>query len=195
MPKRITSQASCSKSTSPKHLTAFENTLKLFNLNPKYISWINSLLKNFQSSILINGYPTPRIRVGRGCRQGDPIAGYLFIICIELLLLKLQNCKDILPWSTISNHHKLLDAYADNINLFLAYNHPTQQLTHILDILDKFKALSGLTTNVSKTKYALFGNAPDNLQITPNTGFTIERSPFRLLGITLTRDLEHLDIN
>merc|ERR1712115_698084 len=118
-----------------------------------------------------------------------------FIICVELLLLKLQNCKNILPWSNISNHHKLLDAYADNINLFLAYNHPTQQLAHILDVLDKFKALSGLTTNVSKTKYALFGDAPDNLQITPTTEFSIENSPFRLLGITLTGDLEHLDIN
>ena len=129
-----------------------ENTLKLFNLRPTYIAWINSLLKNFQSSILINGYPTPRIRVGRGCRQGDPIAGYLFIIGVELLLPKLHNCKDIHPWSTISNHQKLLDAYADDIILFLAYTHPTQQLTHILDILNRFKALSGLTTNVSKTK-------------------------------------------
>merc|ERR1711954_599809 len=87
------------------------------------------------------------------------------------------------------------DAYADNINLFLAYNHPTQQFTHILDILNKFKALSGLTTNVSKTRYALFGNPPDNLQITPTTGFTIGNSPFRLLGITLTGDLKHSDIN
>merc|ERR1712081_66496 len=66
---------------------------------------------------------------------------------------------------------------------------------HILDILNRFKELSGLTTNVSKTKYALFGNAPDNLQITPTTGFTTENSHFRLLGITLTGDLKHLDIN
>ena len=107
-----------------------EKTLKLFNLSPTYIAWINSLLENFQSSILINGYPTPRIRVGRGCRHGDPIAGYLFIICVELLLLKLHNCKDIHPWSTISNHQKLLDAYADDINLFLAYTH-TAINTHL----------------------------------------------------------------
>merc|ERR1712082_37047 len=97
--------------------------------------------------------------------------------------------------NTNVNQHKLLDAYADDINLFLAYNHPTQQLSHILRILDDFKKLSGLATNVSKTKYALFGNAPDDLQITPTTGFSIEPSPFKLLGITLTGDLEHLDIN
>merc|ERR1712112_491485 len=124
------------------------------NLNPKYISWIKTLLKNFQSSIMINGFPTPRISVGRGCRQGDPIAGYLFIICVELLLLKLQSCKQIQPWQTITNQLKLLDAYADDINLFLAYNHPTQQLNHILRVLEDFKKLSGLATNVSKTKYA-----------------------------------------
>ena len=57
-----------------------ENTLKWFNLDPKFIHLINSLLKNFQSSILINGFPTPRIQVGRGCRQGDSLAEPLFII-------------------------------------------------------------------------------------------------------------------
>merc|ERR1711954_63769 len=109
-----------------------ENTLKLFNLNSKYISWINTLLRNFQSSIMINGFPTTRIRVGRGCRQGDPIAGYLFIIWVELLLLKLQSCRHIQPWHTITNQLKLLEAYADDINLFLTYNHPTQQPTLLL---------------------------------------------------------------
>ena len=87
-----------------------ENTLKFFGLSPKYIHWINSLLRNFQSSLLINGFPTPRIRVRRGCRQGYPIAGYLFIICIELLLLKLSKSKKILPWTSAQNHQKLIDA-------------------------------------------------------------------------------------
>merc|ERR1711954_497598 len=64
-----------------------------------------------------------------------------------------------------------------------------------LRVLEDFKKLSGLATNVSKTKYALFGNAPNDLQITPTTGFSIEPSPFRLLGITLTGDLDHLDLN
>ena len=146
-----------------------ENTLKWFNLNPKFIHWINSLLKNFQSSILINGFPTPRIQVGRGCRQGDPIAGYLFIICVELLLLKLTQSKLIKPWTSKALHSKLIDGYADDINLFIKYSHPEVQLAEILRILNKFRELSGLKTNVLKTKYALFGNAIDSPEITPLT--------------------------
>ena len=63
-----------------------QNTLKLFNFNQLTIDWITTLLKNFESVVMINGIPTPRINVGRGCRQGDPIAGYLFILCVEILL-------------------------------------------------------------------------------------------------------------
>ena len=172
-----------------------ENTLKFFGLSPKYIHWINSLLQNFQSSILINGFPTPRIKVGRGCRQGDPIAGYLFIICIELLLLKLASSKKIIPWSSSHNHKKLIDAYADDINMFLKFCNPQTQLLEILNILEKFRKLSGLRTNVSKTKYALFGNAIDSPDISSNTKITCETEPFRLLGIYLNGNLDKLDIN
>ena len=44
-----------------------ENELNTFNFNETTITWINTLLLNFQSSILINGTPTPRIKVGQGC--------------------------------------------------------------------------------------------------------------------------------
>ena len=172
-----------------------ENTLKLFNLSPKYIHWINSLLKNFQSSILINGFPTPRIQVGRGCRQGDPIAGYLFIICIELLLLKMRNSKTLKPWETKSGAKKLIDAYADDINIFLKFLNPSQQLSKVLEILTQFQKLSGLTTNVSKTKYALFGHAQNDPLIQTQTGFSIEPNPFRLLGVYMTGNLDQLELN
>ena len=133
-----------------------ENALKVFNFNQKTICWINTLLLNFQSSILINGTPTPRINVGRGCRQGDPIAGYLFILCVEILLLKLSNSTNITPWTSKSGTTKLLDAYADDINIFIKYTNPTTQINAVLNIMDEFRKLSGLSINVSKTKYALF---------------------------------------
>ena len=172
-----------------------ENALKIFNFNQKTISWINTLLLNFQSSILINGTPTPRINVGRGCRQGDPIAGYLFILCVEILLLKLSKSTSIIPWTSKNGTTKLLDAYADDINIFIKYTNPTTQINAILKIMTEFKKLSGLSINVSKTKYALFGNAKDCPSITQNTLVEREKKPFRLLGIILTGDLNELQIN
>ena len=79
--------------------------------------------------------------------------------------------------------------------VFIKYFHPEAQLSEILKILTKFRTLSGLTTNVLKTKYALFGNAIDSPQITPLTGFTLEDAPFRLLGIYLTGKLDKLELN
>ena len=79
--------------------------------------------------------------------------------------------------------------------MFLKFCDPQPQLLEILDILDKFRQLSGLKTNVSKTKYALFGNAIDSQNISNETKVTCETEPFRLLGIYLNGNLDRLDIN
>ena len=92
------------------------------------------------------------------------------------------------------SHQKLLDAYVDGRNLFKASNHPKQKLFHIFKILRKIKTISGLTSNISKTKYALFGHTPDDHTITPSTGISIEKTRFHLLGITLNGDLKNIYI-
>ena len=77
----------------------------------------------------------------------------------------------------------------------MRYLNPTTQLTSILNILTQFQNLSGLQTNVLKTKYALFGHAINDPEIENITGFSLEPNPFRLLGIYLTGNLDNLDIN
>ena len=71
--------------------------MRKFNFDKKFISWINTLLSGFKSRTLVNGCLGDTINLERGCRQGDPIAGYLFILAIEILLLKLFASKDITP--------------------------------------------------------------------------------------------------
>ena len=65
----------------------------------------------------------------------------------------------------------------------------------MLNILTQFQELSGLHTNVTKTKYALFGNAKDDCQIQANTGFALDPDPFRLLGVYMTGNLDKLEMN
>ena len=74
-----------------------QNTLEIFGFGPNFRKWINILLgnsetrKKFVGVSLVNGYPTEQFKILRGCRQGDPIAGYLFVLCIEILKLTLKN--------------------------------------------------------------------------------------------------------
>ena len=85
------------------------------------IDWVATLLYNFESQTMLNGNASPRISLGRGCRQGDPISGYLFILAIEILLLRLAASLDITPWQTMGSQAHWLEGYADNLTLFLKH--------------------------------------------------------------------------
>ena len=94
--------------------TLILSTFKVFNFPEEYIAWIKTLLLDFSSMTLVNGYLSMKILLERGCHQGDPIASYLFILAIEVLMLRIFNYKDIHPWKSLKNNSHLQDGYADN---------------------------------------------------------------------------------
>ena len=143
-------------------------------------------------------YPPPprRINLGRGCRQGDPIAGYLFILSIEILLLKIKNHPDILPWKSIKGNTQVCDGYADDLNIYIQLQNPEKQLGILLKIFNDFQRISGLTINIGKTKYVKFGINPHNdIQITQSPFEQVTEDNFKLLGVLLNPELSHLEIN
>ena len=73
-------------------------TLDIFNFGENFKEQIRILLgmnddANFQAVPIVNGNISKRLNVARGCRQGDPISGYLFILAIEILALTLKKSK------------------------------------------------------------------------------------------------------
>ena len=60
-------------------------TLKFMNFKSDIIKWIETFTKNIKSSVIVNNTPTPWFCVERGCRQGDPVSPYIFLICGEIL--------------------------------------------------------------------------------------------------------------
>ena len=131
--------------------------LKLYNFSDELIRWVEILLKNFRAVINHCGNISPGFDIGRGCRQGDPIASILFILSIEILAHKLRSDRkiqglelrkrgDINP--LVLRH--LLEIYADDLTVFLE---PTSQnLLNIINTLENFFQVSRLKVSASKSK-------------------------------------------
>ena len=78
-------------------------------------------LLNFKAVTVVNGNISSPFNIMRGCRQGDPISGYLFILVMEILALLLKKNRNIKPYRTRFGHEHFIDMYADDISVYLEF--------------------------------------------------------------------------
>ena len=128
--------------------------LKFFNFGPSIIKWITVLNKNACSAVTQCGHLSSFFRLGRGCRQGDPISPYLFILCAEILSIRLRNNKNI-KGINIDNVELKFSQYADDATAFL--DGSKTSLEETIQELDTFANISGLKTNFDKTQVIWIG--------------------------------------
>ena len=61
--------------------------LKKFGFGHDFIRWVKILLESQESCIINAGTTTSYFNLEKGARQVDPVSAYLFILCLEVLLL------------------------------------------------------------------------------------------------------------
>ena len=66
------------------------NVLNFLGFPSDYVLWIKLLNANFTASVVQAGVKSETVSIERGCKQGDPIASYLFIFCGQILSYLLQ---------------------------------------------------------------------------------------------------------
>ena len=168
--------------------------LLFFNFKPDIISWIETFYRNIKSTVIVNNKPTPWFAVERGCRQGDPISPYIFLICGEILAHMIRQKKEIKGFVLFGKEIKI-SQFADDTSLFL--DGSKESFEYCIYTVLEYAKYSGLAMNYDKTKVVWFGcEHPPNTVFLPHLNFEWNPKTFSMLGVDFTIDLKNItDIN
>ena len=129
--------------------------LRAFGFGPDICQWISTFYKGIKSTVAVNGQLSQCFLIQRGCRQGDPISPYLFILCVEILATMIREDKNIKGISIGETEHKI-SQYADDTEIMLEGDRNSFERT--IKIIDIFGKKSGLFLNAGKTSAIWLGS-------------------------------------
>ena len=160
-----------------------DKILKYFNFGDSFQKWIKLFNTDVSAVVNVNGWFTPYMNIEKGARQGDPIAAYLFILCVELLSFKVRT-DNLLTGITIGDNSYKICQFADDTILFLDGSQAS--LDTALEILLQFSHISGLEVNFDKTNVHKIGQLR-YLQGIYNTRQVVNWSdgPIETLGVKI----------
>ena len=163
-------------------------TMEFLGFSKNLVDWVKLFNRDIKATIIQYGVLSEFIDIQWGCRQGDPIAPYLFILVAQILTILITNNKKI-KGIKIGTMELKLTQFADDTTLIL--DGSSESLHAAFNTLEIFGTISGLKVNTDKTQIAWIGkkkNSKDkrsinNLNINPI-------SKFKLLGISICVNLQ-----
>ena len=169
-----------------------QNTLKTLGFGPDIITWICTFLKDRDAQILLGGHLTESIYLEQGVPQGDVISPYLFILMVEILLIKITNTKNI-TGITYATQESRAETFADDTTLFMERNEAN--LRNATKYIQHFHKISGLACNLDKTSVIPIGKQSNkNDQICKDLKMVWD-DKFTILGFDIDNKLQKLDTN
>jgi hypothetical protein len=129
--------------------------LEKMRVGENLIGHIKTLYKGAKSAGLNFGTTTNWFDLARSCRQGDPIAPYLFILVMEALLCQIRKLDIGLNLSNLDTEKFLGSAFADDLRVFARDNN---ELRKVLGLIREFRNAAGLVINTDKSEILELGN-------------------------------------
>ena len=152
---------------------------------------ITTLYKNIKSSVCVNGQVSTWFDIERGCRQGDPLSPYLFLMCAEIMAVMMRKNKQI-KGINIEDKEYLIMQYADDTGILL--DGSAESLETTIDILKRFANISGLTMNIEKSQVVWLGSRKgSNIRYIPQLKLQWNPEKFTVLGIKFSTDLRKIN--
>ena len=135
-------------------LKFINHTFTFLNFGDSIKRWLNVFYNYIQSCVIQNGFLSEPFNVRRGCRQGDPLSPYIYLLCAEILSRQFKANKHIEGIETAGTEY-LLSQFADDTTILL--DGSEKSLNEALKILNKFAIASGLKLNSTKTRAVWIG--------------------------------------
>ena len=139
------------------------------------------------SCVIQNGFLSEPFTVKRGCRQGDPLSPYIFLLCAEILS-RLFKANKAIKGIKIEGTEYLLSQFADDTTVLL--DGTENSLNEALNILSKFAIASGLKLNSTETRAVWIGSKKFSGE-TFNHRLKLDQNDFIILGIKFSCNLRH----
>ena len=95
--------------------------LTFFGFRTNFIAWIRIFLTGFSVNIMHAGKLLDAFMLMKGSKQGDPISSGIFVLCIEVLLIKIRS-NNVIKKYIINGVEVALVGYADDLNLLIQYD-------------------------------------------------------------------------
>ena len=164
--------------------------LDSFGYTKDFIKWVKLFNTDINAYVLQCGYLSDKISIERGCRQGDPISAYLFLLGAEILSLMIISNPDIVGIVIGENEFKLV-RFADDTTLML--DGTQHSLQSALNTLEIYGTLSGLRMNKEKTKLIWIGRkklVKEKLKVSEKLSWG--ETHFSLLGLEFSTSLAEI---
>ena len=166
--------------------------LESFGFDDDFIKWVKLFNTDIKAYVSQCGILSDPIPVERGCRQGDPLSPYLFILVAEVLCCLINRSPEVIGLSIGTTLLKL-SQFADDTTLIL--DGSANSLQAALNILELFGDISGLKINTEKTKLIWIGSEVSSkrkLNVTQELQWG--ETQFNLLGINFSTELNMIPI-
>lgn len=161
------------------------SVLDFFNCGPSFKKWINVFYSNIVSCVNVNGHLSEWFGICRGCRQGDPLPPYIFLMCAEILAILIRNNPNIIGIK-IANQEVLISQYADDTSLILDGSEVS--LISSVNVLKVYAKISGLCINIEKTKVVWIGaKKGSTLRLCEDENLSWEADTFTVLGVKFSK--------
>jgi hypothetical protein len=144
---------------------AIKMILEFFNFGEIMVRMVMTLLNGRVSRVILEDGYSETVRIARGTPQGDRASPYIFIIVIEILMIKLRgmeghgvDCCDFIKRQIEGMDIEPLnaEAYADDLTVIFKMDNGTVEV--VLRVLSGFTQVSGLEVNTDKTQLMIVGS-------------------------------------